>query len=463
MPHDHPRRLLPTRRVSAGLGVAAIAVATAIAGLPSGPTSAAPAAGTSSDRGSDRGAVPAAALLRAAPRSASAEAAPPADLIGEHRLVSLDASALPSAGDADGERLSLPPTSAGDSAATVVQVAEVDAGQGQTTWQGVVEGQPLSTFTLVQSGSAVRGNLVSPEGNFALTPAEDGRYWWTRMDPRGGRITEDDSISVDHADHADDAGHSAAGGAGLAGAAAPAAARAAKKGKAKVGVLFGFTKAAQAEVGGKANLKAAARLVVAETNQAFSNSGIKAKVKFRGLVKTKTKEAGNAFKNAQWLYNPRDGKFDNLQQARGRKGGDIIHLLTTGSALGTCGVGYTPSLPRSASRPAGTSTSFVSCLPYLVATHEIGHNFGADHNKYPGVTHNARTKGSFGFAYPPGGYISVMSYYEPCSDVGVNCVRIPWFSSPKNTFNGQPLGNSKKTNNTNVIKQLAPRVARYVR
>ena len=57
-----------------------------------------------------------------------------------------------------------------------------------------------------------------------------------------------------------------------------------------------------------------------------------------------------------------------------------------------------------------------------------------------------------------------MGYYDPCVDAGnYSCVRIPWFSSPTNTYGGQPLADNDNTDNTRVIKQTAPRVARYVR
>ena len=63
-----------------------------------------------------------------------------------------------------------------------------------------------------------------------------------------------------------------------------------------------------------------------------------------------------------------------------------------------------------------------------------------------------------------GGYISVMGYYTPCEDAQVyTCVRVPWFSSPTNTYNGQPLGTGARTDNTKVISKIAPKVARYMR
>ena len=109
------------------------------------------------------------------------------------------------------------------------------------------------------------------------------------------------------------------------------------------------------------------------------------------------------------------------------------------------------------------STSYLSCLPYIVPTHELGHNLGADHISYPGVTHYSKIRGSYGWYDVPHHFITAMGYYDPCSDVGdYTCVRIPVFSNPKGNYFGLPIGNSN-ANNAKVIKMLAPIVARYSR
>ena len=111
----------------------------------------------------------------------------------------------------------------------------------------------------------------------------------------------------------------------------------------------------------------------------------------------------------------------------------------------------------------GVSTSYLSCLPYIVATHELGHNLGADHIAYPGVTHYSRIPGSYGWYDVPHHFITAMGYYSPCQDVGdFTCVRIPYFSNPKGNYFGLPIGNLK-ANNAKVIERLAPIVARYAR
>ena len=359
---------------------------------------------------------------------------------GEHRIVTVDPGVLPRSA-AEGQRLELPLTRG----ASTVRLSSVQHERAFTAWTGRLEGQPLSDFSLVRAGGAFRGSLVSPDGIYSLTRTSGEQYLWTRVAPQTAPASDDSAIAPR-----------------AQGRTAGPASRKAKK--AKIGVMFGFTKGGKDTAGGKSALKSAAALVITQTNEALKNSGLKVKLKYRGLVKAKGTESGDAVKDAFRVSRARDGHFDNLQKVRKRHHADIIHLFTAGDATSLCGGGLIPVTPRLASPAAGASVSYIGCLPYLVATHELGHNLGADHIDYPGISHDSRMPGSYGFANPAGNYISVMSYYEPCTDAGIfTCVRIPWFSSPTNTYNGQPLGIGSGTDNSGVIKQIAPRVARYVR
>lgn len=364
---------------------------------------------------------------------------------GDRLLVRLDASALPEQGL--GQRLALPI----DGSTSHLRITEVERDGSHTAWTGALEGEGLSSFSLVRAGGTFRGSLVSPDGIYSLTRAGGGRYWWSEVAPRRGteghdtmtapapRLTEP---ALDETSRPESRG----------------------KGRAKINLLFAYTDAVRTEAGGKAEVKAAAALVVAQTNEAFANSGLKVTVRYRGLVKAKGKESGNALQDLSRLFRARDGRFDNLHKARRKNRADLVHLFTSGSQYDVCGAGNLPLSARQTHRALAWSTSFYSCMPYLVATHELGHNLGADHIDYAGVSHDSRQPGSYAFYNVPGNYITAMGYYDPCVDAQIyTCVRIPWFSSPTNTYSGQPLGVGRATDNSRVIRTIAPKVARYVR
>lgn len=429
-----PARRAPLRAV----GLSFVAATLATVGLSADPPAASLAAASDP--------VGAPALFTPAAGSAARTVAP-SSLDGTSRLVSLNPAVLPA--DAGDQRLGL--TLPGR-AATAVSLSGVEHAAAYTAWTGRLDGVPLSSFTLVRVGSEFRGAVVSPDGVFSLTRAEGGLYWLTEVTPRRMSSADDAASAIAQAPTA---------------ARLPASARSAERrasGRARIGVMFGYTDAAAASVGGKDALKASAALVISQTNEALANSGLNVKLRLNGLVRAKGTASTDAVKDAFRVSRPRDGRFDNLQRVRKRHHADIVHLFTSGDPNALCGGGLIPVTPRSANPAAGASVSFVECLPYLVATHELGHNLGADHIDYPGISHHSKSPYSHGFYNVPGNYISVMSYYEPCLDAGVTtCVRIPHFSSPTNTYNGQPLGQDKHTDNARVIKNIAPLVARYVR
>ncbi len=433
---SHSTSRVPARLARGRLAAVGTAAAALTLGLLPSASSTAPAPGRTSS-------------VAAAPPSLVVEVAPTLvdgvrrGVVGTHLRVRLREAVLPDV--ATGQRLALPIAGR----ARQVTIDRTESRGRVRSWAGALVGVPLSSFSLVRAGDTYRGSLVSPSGIYSLVAAEGGDYWWSEVEPR--RLAEGAEEGPDTVTSSDDHRQ-------------PAAGDARARRRAKINVLFGYTKAVKAEAGSKAQLKASAALVVAQTNEAFRNSGLKVKLRYKGLVRARGTESGNALKDLRRLYKPRDGRFDNLHKARRKKRADLVHTFTTGSQYELCGAGNLPLSVRGTHRALAFSTSFYSCMPYLVATHEFGHNLGADHIGYGGVTHYSKIPYAYGYYDVARNYLSVMGYYTPCEDQGVfTCVRVPWFSSPSNTYNGQPLGIGKPTNNTKVISKIAPKVARYMR
>ena len=378
--------------------------------------------------------------------SARGESLPrPRAVLGESTLVKLQTALLPRKADGQSIRFDLGRQS------VTGEFTRMEHNPAYTAWTGSLD-VDLGTFTIVRSGSVYRVSITSPKGLWEVTQAEGSRYWLTAVAPYPGPSSGADTITQrpTRAERERMA------------APTTTAARS-KRGKTRIDVLFAYTKAAKTAATSKAALKAAAGQVVAVTNSAFASSGIKAKVRLKGVVKVKGKETSSVIKDVKQLQRAHDGHFDSALRSRARHHADIVHMFSNGPADRICGAGALPYTKRYAAPIQGVSTSYLSCLPYIVPTHELGHNLGADHISYPGVTHYSKIRGSYGWYDVPHHFITTMGYYDPCSDVGdYTCVRIPVFSNPKGNWYGLPIGNSK-ANNAKVIKMLAPIVARYSR
>ncbi len=431
---------MPVPRWSRRPGALASIVSLLVAG---GLTAAAPAPAVDRAAGS---AAKAAAPSFLVPTSARGESLPrPRAVTGQSSLVTLRSSLLPRRADGQPIRFDL-----GRQWVTG-RFTHIERNPAYTAWTGELD-VDLGSFTIVRSGSVYRASIASPKGLWEVTQAEGSRYWLTAVAPYAGPSSGDDTITSKPSRA--ERQRMAAG--------EPNAARSQRR-QTRIDVLFAYTPSAKAAAGSKAALKAAVGQAAAVTNSAFANSGIKAQIRVKGIAKVKGTESKNVIKDLRRLQRKSDGKFDSALRARAKRHADIVHLFTGGPADRLCGAGALPYTRRYAAPIQGVSTSYLSCLPYIVATHELGHNLGADHISYPGVSHYSRIKGSYGWYDVPHHFITAMGYYDPCQDVGdFTCVRIPFFSNPKGNYFGLAIGN-RKANNARVIKMLAPVVARYAR
>jgi hypothetical protein len=366
-------------------------------------------------------------------------------VLGASSVVTLQTSLLPSRAAGQPIRFDL-----GRQAVTGT-FTHIEHHRDFTAWTGPLDVE-FGSFTIVRSGSVYRASLTWPQGLWEVTQAEGSRYWLTAVAPYAGPPSADDTVSLP-------TGRAASRSSAPA-VSAPAASE--RRGS-RIDVLFAFTPSAKAAAGSKDGIKAAAGQAAAVTNLALRNSGIKAQIRVKGVVRVKGKESGSVFKDVKRLYRPRDGKFDSALKARSRRNADIVHLLTGGPSTEVCGAAAAPRKLSEAVPGFGASTSYVSCLPYIVATHELGHNLGADHIYYPGVTHDSKMPGAYAWYDQPHHFLTALGYYDPCVDVGdYSCVRIPYFSNPHGNYFGFAIG-SKEANNAKVISKFAPRVARYSR
>jgi uncharacterized repeat protein (TIGR02543 family) len=256
-----------------------------------------------------------------------------------------------------------------------------------------------------------------------------------------------------------------------------------------VDVLVVYTAAVKTSCGGADGVKAKINNYVAETNLAFENSGVQAKLVLVGTDEVNYSESNAAFDSySDDLSSLRAGGIPAKNSAktvsdlREDYKADLVVLIREGTGTNAngqkniAGIAY---LLNSLYSGYGGERSYVAVVgrdlaPYTFA-HEIGHTFGCGHE-----SENAQNSGLFpyshGYVYTTrwtGGFLNMFSYSETYGTImSYSGITRPRFSNPRistnegdggfwDTANSVPTGNAAYADNARTINETVETVAAY--
>jgi hypothetical protein len=207
-----------------------------------------------------------------------------------------------------------------------------------------------------------------------------------------------------------------------------------------------YTTQARTAIGGVNPMNARIQLFIAQCNQAYQNSQVSLTVRLvrRGEVAYPGEGGGDSNTQLNHLTNPGDGVMDGIHPERDNYRADQVILLV--DSMDACGIAWcgNGSDPQNAFGVVQWNCTVFS-FP-----HEIGHNQGCGHDRDNGGCGFR----SYGFGWRFTGndgvqYRTVMAYAPG--------TRIPYFSNPNVSFQGQPtgvpIGNPNEAHNASVINE----------
>ena len=310
---------------------------------------------------------------------------------------------------------------------------------------GHLDGEPFGTINLVVNGAVVAGTVRTLRGTWRIRSVGAGLHLIRQVDlttlPPAGEplvlpvadrgavaLADGGSSRLTRVDSNPDADSDAS---------VPASV---------IDVIVFYTPEARRHQGGKAEIEALIDLWVAETNQAYADSGVIQRLNLVRQEEVENEEEGNLRTDYSRFVNTSDGHMDNVYALREAYAADIMHLVAHGEPGDPCGVAVRATGPGSVTVTPSVSSSFCGAATFA---HELGHSMGLRHDRYVDRDSNTPYPYSAGYvnqrAFDVGAPASsrwrtVMAYPNQCSDAGFSCTPLFRFSNPEQMHHGDPMG-----------------------
>lgn len=224
-----------------------------------------------------------------------------------------------------------------------------------------------------------------------------------------------------------------------------------------IDVLVVYTSFAKGRHGGTAGIEALIQTAVAQTNTAFINSDIAARLRLVHMQEVGYRESPMPQNDdLEWVH-----RDEGVAALRREHQADLVVLVSDrGFSEGTGGIAAGLLKRTLGAHHAQFSAAVVAATvatTSLVFAHEVGHNLGAHHSldDGPPAEDLLVVRHAHGWTLAGKDVMTVMA--QPCS----TCRVIPYFSNPSVLFEGEPTGMAGVADNSRAIRFAAPIVANY--
>ena len=225
-----------------------------------------------------------------------------------------------------------------------------------------------------------------------------------------------------------------------------------------VDVTITYTTAAKDEAGGADAMAVQVQAMIDSTNLSFQNSLLPMRVRLASSYESSytTTELDSTLSFLDALKNDTD-----IAARRDADKADLVALIASrgeGEENG-CGRAFLLTAANKDDGSGGFSETKLSCaVGNLTFAHELGHNFGAQHDPANGGAPDAAFQ-PYSFGHNVNGkFRTVMSYSTECPD---GCKRVPYWSNPDVNYQDDPTGVADQRDNARLLRETGPIVAKF--